>query len=863
MAIALGRADAGRAARYNGETLTNMTMTRVQCHSAVLSALLVVAGVISTRPARAEVRKVTGAAALEKQLERLRVVGSVLMIAAHPDDENTALLAYCAQGRKYRTAYLSLTRGEGGQNLIGSEQGDLLGVIRTQELLAARRVDGAEQFFSRAIDFGFSKTANETLEKWGREKVLSDVVWVIRRYRPDVIFLRFSGTPRDGHGHHQSSSILGKEAFKLAADPTAFPEQLKYVQPWQAKRIMWNGFSFNRQQEKEMDAVPDRIMVDTGEFDPVLGLSYGELAGISRSQHRSQGMGSAERKGAAPNYLILYGGDAAKRDFMEGVDTSWHRLPGGAPVQKLLDEALAAYRMEAPEEVIAPLLKARKLIAVIDHPDARRKLAELDETVAMAAGLWLDVDAAKAEAAPGGSVTLELTAVDRGRVPAELESVNVGDTVSFPGAILDYNKPYTAKAEWRVPENTPLTQPLQLREPKSGNLYSISDQRKIGLAEDAPVLAATFRVKIGGETIEIHKPVENRYVDRVRGELLRPFIIVPPVSLQVSETALLFSEQKARPVTVEVVARRPKQNGSVSLRVPSGWQVTPASNPFELADAGQMTTVSFQVTPPAATARGTVSASARIGSLTIASGMTQLNYDHIPLQTIFPAAKIPVVRVDAKITAKHIGYVMGAGDEVPAALKQLGCDVTFLEADDLAHGDLSRFDAIVAGVRAFNVREDLRASHARMMEYMRNGGTFVVQYNILDGPFFSNEPGSATNMGPYPFKLSRNRTTVEEAPVTFLKPDDRLLQIPNTIKQSDFDGWVQERALYFPSEWDPKYTALLETHDPGEKPNEGGLLYARVGKGAYIYTCYDWFRELPAGVPGAYRIFANLVSASH
>ncbi|MBN9657801.1 MAG: PIG-L family deacetylase [Acidobacteria bacterium] len=838
-----------------------MTKTRVQCHSALLTALTVAASILFAIPAPAEVRKTTGAAALEKQLEGLRVVGSVLMIAAHPDDENTALLAYCAQGRKYRTAYLSLTRGEGGQNLIGSEQGDLLGVIRTQELLAARRVDGAEQFFSRAIDFGFSKTANETLEKWGREKVLSDVVWVIRRYRPDVIFLRFSGTPRDGHGHHQSSSILGKEAFKLAADPAAFPEQLKYVQPWQAKRIMWNGFSFNRQQEQEMDKMPDRLMVDTGEFDPVLGLSYGELAGISRSQHRSQGMGSPERKGAAPNYLFLYGGEPAKKDFMDGVDTSWNRLPGGAAVQKALDEALAAYSMESPEKVIAPLLKARKLIAAIDQPDARRKLADLDEALAMAAGLWLEVSAAKAEATPGSAVTLNLTAVSRGRAKVELEGVKAGNAVSFPGAALAYNQPYTAKADWQVPETAPLTQPLQLREPRSGNLYTISDQRKIGLAEDEPVLTAKFRVRIEGESIELSRPVENRYVDRVRGELSRPLIIVPPVSLKLSETALLFAERKARPVTVEVVARRPNQSGSVSLQAPSGWQVEPAENSFQLAEAGQMVTVTFQVTPPAATARAAIRASARIGNLAIANGMTQLTYDHIPVQTIFPAAKTPVVRVDAKVSAKRIGYVMGAGDEVPAALKELGCDVTFLEAGDLAHGDLSRFDAIVTGVRAWNVREDLRTSHDRLRQYMEAGGTVVVQYNILDGAFFSTEQGTVKNMGPFPIKLGRDRTTVEEAPVQFLKPDDRLLQIPNTISASDFDGWVQERALYFPSEWDPKYTALLETHDPGEAVQKGGLLYARVGKGAYVFTCYSWFRQLPAGVPGAYRIFANLVSA--
>ncbi|MBI5086288.1 MAG: PIG-L family deacetylase, partial [Acidobacteria bacterium] len=399
----------------------------------------------------AEVRRTTGAGALKQQLERLRVVGSVLMIAAHPDDENTALLAYCAQGRKLRTAYLSLTRGEGGQNLIGSEQGDLLGVIRTQELLAARKVDGAEQFFTRAIDFGFSKTADETLQKWGRTQVLADVVWVIRLYRPDVIFLRFSGTTRDGHGHHQSSSILGQEAFKLAADPKAFPEQLRHVATWQAKRILWNGFSFNRQQEQELDRLPDRLMVDTGEFDHVLGFSYGELAGLSRSQHRSQGMGSPERKGSAPNYLFHYGGGAARKDFMDDVDVSWNRLPGGAAVQKLLDQAAAVYDLDAPEKVISPLAQARRLIAAMDHPDAKRKLKELDEAVAMAAGLWLEVTAAQAEAAPGSRVTLNLTAVNRGHAAVELAGVQLDPAGQMPGAALAYNKPYTSQLQWAVP----------------------------------------------------------------------------------------------------------------------------------------------------------------------------------------------------------------------------------------------------------------------------------------------------------------------------------------------------------------------------------------------------------------------------
>jgi LmbE family N-acetylglucosaminyl deacetylase len=832
-----------------------MITTRVRWQCAVLTALMM------TAPLLAEVRKTTGASALKQQLERLRVVGSVLMIAAHPDDENTALLAYCAQGRKLRTGYLSLTRGEGGQNLIGSEQGDLLGVIRTQELLAARRVDGAEQFFSRAIDFGFSKTADETLAKWGRQQVLSDVVWVIRRYRPDVIFLRFSGTPRDGHGHHQSSSILGKEAFTLAADPKAFPEQLKYVEPWQAKRILWNGFSFNRQQEDELAKMPAGLMVDTGEFDPVLGLSYGELAGLSRSQHRSQGMGSAERKGSVPNYLFLYGGDPASKDFMDGVDTTWNRLPNGAPVQKLLDTAAAQYSLDSPESVIPTLLQARKLIAAMPQPDARRKLVELDETIATAAGLWLELTTTTPEATPGSKVNLTLTAVNRGHASVELQSATAGGSITIAGAPLPHNKPYTQQAAWQVPDSQPLTQPLQLHLPRQGNLYNIPDQRHIGLAEAEPVLQARFLLKIDGQTIELTRPVENRYVDRVRGELTRPFVIEPAVSLQLPETALLFADAKPRPVSVEVHSNIAGASGTVRLQAPQGWSVQPAQAAFQLAEAGQVSSLVFTLAPPAAAARGEVRAIAQLGAQQITSGLIRLTYDHIPPQIILPVSATRLVREDVKISAHKIGYVMGAGDEVPAALKQLGCDVTMLEPGDLAHGDLHRFDAIVTGVRAWNVREDLRANHGRLRDYMEAGGTVVVQYNIQDGVFFGSDPGTLKNVGPFPMKIGRDRTTVEDAPVSFLMQDHRLLQMPNRISQADFEGWVQERALYFPSEWDSKYEAILECHDPGEEPRKSGLLYAHVGKGAFIYTSYAWFRQLPAGVPGAFRIFSNLISA--
>lgn len=816
-------------------------------------------------PVEAAWRPPAGAAVVKQQLERLRVVGSVLMIAAHPDDENTAMLAWCAQQRKLRTGYLSLTRGEGGQNLIGSEQGELLGVIRTQELLAARRVDGAEQFFTRAIDFGFSKTAGETLAKWGKEEVLGDMVWVIRQFRPDVIVLRFSGTPRDGHGHHQASAILGREAFRLAGDPKAFPEQLKHVAPWQARRLFWNTFSFTRQQEAEEAKMPQRLSIDTGGYNALLGLSYGELAGLSRSQHRSQGMGSPERRGAAPNFLVLYDGEPATADFLEGVDTSWSRIPGGGAVAVRLDAALAAFSADAPERVIPALIEARRLMAAIDHPDARRKLEELDETVAAAAGLWLDVSAARASATPGGAVELAMTALNRCRLPARLLGVTlegISGAPSFTGADLDYNQPHTARATLRVPADQPLTQPLQLRQPPKGNLYGIEKPADIGPAESAPVLTAVFRIEVAGGEIAVRRPVEHRFVDRVRGELTRPFVIAPPVSLHVSETPLLFRTAATRPVAVEVRAVTGPAEGTVKLEAPQGWRVEPAEQRFSLADGGQSATVEFRMTPPGAPAKGVLRASARTGEREWRDSLIRIEYEHIPPQVVLRPAETRLLREEIQISARRIGYVMGAGDLVPEALRELGCEVEMLDERRLTQGDLSVFDAIVTGIRAFNTRADLRAAAAgRLREYMERGGTVVVQYNTLEGFGAEASDSVLRNVGPYPLRTGRSRTTVEEAPVRVLVEGHPLLVRPNRISEKDFEGWIQERALYFPSEWDARYEALLETADPGEAAQRGGLLFARVGQGAYIFTSYAWWRQLPAGVTGAWRIFANLVSA--
>ncbi len=817
--------------------------------------------------ARAQVvRPVTGLGALEQRIEKLRVVGSLLMIAAHPDDENNRSLAYYAQGRKLRTGYLSLTRGEGGQNLLGSEKGALLGVIRTQELLMARRVDGAEQYFSRAIDFGFSKTAEESMSKWGREETLSDIVWVIRKFRPDVIMLSFSGTPRDGHGHHQASAMLAKEAFHAAADPKRFPEQLDAVQPWQAKRVVWNTF-FGRAR----DVYPNskEVQIDTGEYNSALGVSYAELGGWSRTQHRSQGQGWGELKGTAPVSMVVVDGAPLENDFLDGIDVSWGRLPGGAAVDAALQEALHLLTWTDAEAAVPALLKARGLIAAIDDPEARLKLKEIDETIAQAMGLWLDVSVNREEAAPGIEVVLDLAAVNRTKIPVSIVSAQLESqpgtmpglpTFQAPGE-LPFNQAKTAQARYRIPDSEQPTQPYWLRYPATGSRYDVRDRRLLGLAENPPLLVCHFRVLVGGQTLELVRPVAHRFSDRMRGEMTQPFVIVPRISLEMpsDRPGLSRFENHAR-LKSALHRTRARREAAWNCRRPRAGRWSPAHSVWTRCQAPGSARASVLRSRHQANGRA-----ARYGQSPLppraqsGEGIVRLTYEHIPQQTIQSPAETQVVRADVQIAAKRIGYVMGAGDEVPDILRQLGCEVALLDASDLARGDLSQFDAIVTGVRALNLRDDLHASHQRLWDYAQQGGTVVVQYNVLEG--FGTPASQLPDAGPYPITISRSRVTVEESPVEILSANDPLLNFPNKIVQSDFDGWVQERGLYFPSEWDAKYKTVIATNDPGEKSLPGGILYCNYGRGAYVYTSYSWFRQLPAGVPGALRIFANLVSA--
>ncbi len=821
-------------------------------------------------------RNLSGTPEIKLALERLNVLGSVLMIAAHPDDENTAALAYWARGRHLQTAYLSATRGEGGQNLIGSEQGSLLGAIRTQELLAARRIDGAEQFFTRAIDFGFTKTPQETLQKWGHDEILADMVWVIRRYQPDVVVLRFSGTPRDGHGQHQASALLGKEAYFAAADKNRFPEQLKSVAPWQAKRLMWNAFSFTPEEEKAVAATAGRLEFDTGVYDPVLGMSYAEIAGFSRDQHRSQAMGTLEHRGASRNFLTLVAGDAPKKDLLDGIDTTWNRIPGTQKVRDLLASASLHFVPEHPEKSAAPLLEARPMVvslAASGNLWAKRKLVELDEAVALCTGLWVDAEADRYTVTPGGNLRVTLSALNRlpavsvTHVTANLQGAGLTEDVDL-GNTFAYNTNVAKPVNLKVPATVPVSEPFWLVKPPQGSRYDIADPDLIGRADPVPVMMAEFQVSIGTGQITLRRPVQFRYVDRARGELLRPLTVVPAVSVDLPDSVLLFTNANRKQVQVRVAANTAQVKGDIYLQVENGWRVEPSSQPFELKAVGDQKDLTFTVSPVNFPSPNTASpahfhAYANVGDAKIDSGSLVIAYEHIPPQTLFFPSTGTLREAPLQMLAHNIGYIMGAGDEVPESLRQMGCEVTLLTDEQLTSSDLNRFDAIVTGVRAFNVRPSLRANYQRLMDYMQNGGTLVVQYNVAEERRGARAPESGLDrMGPYPFTLSRDRVTVEEAPIEFLSMKSPLLRAPNTITAKDFEGWVQERGLYFASQWDPRYETVMSSHDPNEKALPGGTLYAKYGKGAYVFSSYAWFRQLPAGVPGAYRIFANFLSAA-
>ncbi len=808
---------------------------------------------------RAQPTPLSGAAELHELLDRLNTVGTVLMLGAHPDDENTAVLAYFARGLHLRTVYLSATRGEGGQNRIGTEQGELMGVIRTHELLEARRIDGGEQAFASAVDFGYTKTPEEAFAVWGEERLLRDMVRVIREVRPDVIVSRFPPRPGSGgHGQHTAVGWTGPSAFEAAADPEFFPDL--GLAPWRARRYYYNLPTFSPRMEAEAARRPGLLRVDTGRFDPVLGKSYAEIAGESRSMHRSQAMGAPQRKGAVPAFFEHVAGESAGSDLFGGIDTSWGRIEGGVAVGRWLAAARESYDARRPREALPHLLRAHEELASLTGPEAAYKRGQLVRAIELASGLWLDAAADAWHAVPGGEIRVTARALRRSDRPwiwraTRLEGVAAA---SFGEALeLEPNRVAERSARLGVPEDACYSQPHWLRAAREA-------ERCHGGGSSPgpePPLRAVFEFSSpDGAAIEFVKPVLYRWVDPSVGERSRPLAVVPPVAVSFARESRIFADSVPAEVPVRLLSNTGKAAATVRLSAPDGWEVRPAAREVTFDRPGQERTAVFELIPPPRPSGGDLAAVVLVDGRLLRSGMRVIEYGHIPQTPVFPEASMRVERLDVKLPAREIGYVMGAGDKVPDALEQLGATVTLLSAEDLAVGDLGRFDAVVTGVRALNARPDLLAARERVLEYVEKGGTLVVQYNTAS---FRRRgaAGASAVLGPFPMTVSRLRVTDERAAVRFPDRGHPLLQFPNKITAADFDGWVQERGLYFMSEWDERYDAVIACSDPGEESLRGGMLYARYGKGAYVFTGYSWFRQLPAGVPGAYRAFANLISA--
>lgn len=788
---------------------------------------------------------------IHQQIKKLNVLGSVLYVAAHPDDENQRLISYCANEKLYDVTYLSLTRGDGGQNLIGPELSELLGVLRTQELLMARSVDGGKQRFSRANDFGFSKNPEETLRFWDKDAVLSDVVWAYREVKPDVVINRFYHDKKyDTHGHHTASAMLSVEAFDLAGKPEVYPEQLQHTQPWQARRQFFNTSWFFYGSQEAFAKIDKSTLwpIDIGVYLPLKGKSNNEVAAESRSMHRCQGFGSLSSRGESIDYLDFVKGDRpATQDIFEGINTTWTRVPGGEPIGKLLAQIDREYRSDNPAASVPDLLTAMKMIQSLPEGYWKaRKLVEIKEVVRGCLGLYLEATANEPTATPGDAVKIRLELIGRTAHAVELLGVKIlpGLFDTLPAATLAANKAWVLEKTVRVAPDAAFTAPYWLQNTSSVGMYTVENQLLRGVPETPRYARVHWSLRINGVPVDYDTDLAWKTGEPAIGEVWRPFEVLPPVFLEFTESSYIFT-QKEHEVLLRVKAGKDDVSGKIMLGK--------LSQAFSFKKKGEEKTVTFTVKADQMQPDGTLRASAEVGGQTYANRLVTIKYDHVPQQSVLLPANTHAAWLDVKVKAKNVGYYAGAGDEVPAALRQMGCTVKVLEDKDMETQTLAKFDAIVVGIRAYNTKDNLKFQHAKLLEYTENGGTLVVQYH-------TNFELVVDQVAPFPLKISRTRVTDETAEVRFLLPEHPVLNTPNKLTAKDFEGWVQERGLYFPSEWDAAFAAPLSSNDPGEKPADGALLVAKYGKGHYVYTGLSFFRELPAGVPGAYRLFANLIS---
>ncbi|MEM8999588.1 MAG: PIG-L family deacetylase [Bacteroidota bacterium] len=801
--------------------------------------------------------------AIYHQLQKLNFLGTALYVAAHPDDENTRLISYLSNEVHARTAYISLTRGDGGQNLIGSELRELLGVLRTQELLAARDVDGGEQRFSRANDFGYSKNPEETLAIWDKDDVLADVVRIIRELKPDVIINRFDHrTPGSTHGHHTASAMLSIEGFNLANNSNAYPEQLKELETWQPKRLFFNTswwFYGSRENFEKADKTK-MLELDVGVYYPELGLSNNEIASLASSQHLCQGFGRVLRRGSESEYIELILGELpqVKNDPFDGVNTTWSRIEGGEAIGKILYEVEKNFDFKNPAVHLKDLVNAYSLLQKSNNMHwVKFKSKQLKDLILDCAGLYLEASTSSASTTPGELTSINIEAVNRNGADITLQSVGIAATTTRleVNKTLVPNKKETLSLDLSVPKSKEFTAPYWLKENGSLGMYRVSETDLIGRPETPVAFTAHFQLDFGGTPILFDKPVIYRYSKPDKGELYEPFVVLPQVTASIADEVFIFADNTPKQVPVLIKAGKNNVQGQVKLNHPEGWKVYPETVNFSIPQKGDVQTVFFEVQPPGNENQGTIAPVIEIAGQTYTKELVEINYDHIPKQSVLLPALSKVVRLNIEKSGEHIGYIVGAGDKVPESLEQIGYQVHTIDVSTIEEGSLKKYDAIVLGIRAYNVIEQLKFKQSHLLDYVENGGNMIVQYNTA-----GRWNAQFENIAPYPLKISRDRVTNENAKVKILAEDHALVNFPNIIQPKDFDGWVQERGLYFPNEWSNQFTPILSMNDKDESPKQGSLLVAPYGKGNYIYTGLSFFRELPAGVPGAYKLFANMLS---
>ena len=787
------------------------------------------------------------------QIKKLNVLGNVLYLAAHPDDENTRFISYCANEKLLNTGYLSLTRGDGGQNLIGTEIREELGIIRTQELLSARRVDGGQQFFTRANDFGYSKTPEETLKMWDKEKILSDVVWVIRNFRPDLIVCRFPINGKGGHGHHTSSALLAMEAFDLAADSLAFKEQLKHVSIWQPKRVVVNTGRWWNNNISDND--PGVVSLDIGGYNDLLGTSYNELAALSRSMHKTQGFGSTGKRGEFLEFFEYLKGDTARNELFESLDFSWARTSKSVAIQSLTNDIIRNFSINTPSQSIPRLLKLRTAISKLEDQYWKEiKMKEVEDLILQCSGLYIEMTTLSSKKSNEDSVSFNLEIINRSNIKMKLKSISCKDFnfhKKFSKSLKE-NQKNILKNKTIVPAKLPISQPYWLEKPSSLGAYNVDSLLLIGRAENNPSAEFLISVEVGDATIDYRRPLIFKWNDPVKGEQNKNWIVCPKVTANIDQKVMIFSDESAQKILVTVVAHYANQKGDINIIHLQGWKVEGPAE-YSLKTVDEELVLEYFISPNKNANSGVLKV--QINGVD-AHAMNTIVYDHITEQRWFPKSELQLVHLNLNTVPKKIGYLMGAGDLVDQHLKILKYDINQISTKDLTLRDLKNYDVVITGVRFFNVEEKAPYIANLLLKYVSQGGNLIVQYN-------TSYRLKTKNFYPYPLQISRDRVTQEDAQVTFLNDSHPVMNFPNKLTKNDFNKWVQERGLYFPNAWSKDYQPIFSWNDFNEEPKKGSLLIAKYGKGYYTYTGISFFRQLPAGVSGAYKLLVNIISLNN